>query len=45
MSKSSGKYYYENVLGNQNITAKTNVAWAADITTLELFRSQKAYVL
>jgi integrase/recombinase XerD len=44
MSKSSGKYYYENVLGNQNITAKTNVAWAADITTLELFRNQKAYV-
>jgi integrase/recombinase XerD len=38
------KYYYENVLANQNITAKTNVAWVADIKTLELFRNQKAHV-
>ena len=40
----SGKFYYENVLANQNITAKTNVAWVADITKLELYRGQKAYV-
>ena len=26
------KYYYENVLANQNITAKTNVAWVGEIT-------------
>jgi len=30
------KIYYENLLFNQNITAKPNVAWAADITLLEL---------
>lgn len=38
------KYYYENVLSNQNLTATTNVTWTADITTLKLFRNQKAYV-
>lgn len=38
------KYYYENLLSNQNLTAKTNIAWVADITTLRLFRDQKAYV-
>jgi hypothetical protein len=26
------KYYYENVLANENITTKTNIAWVADIT-------------
>ena len=30
------KYYYENKLSNQNLTAKPNVAWVADITSLEL---------
>ena len=38
------KYYYENILGNQNVTAKTNIVWVADITTLELFRGNKVYV-
>lgn len=38
------KYYYENLLSNQNLTAKTNVVWAADITVLNLFRDKKAYV-
>ena len=38
------KYYYENLLANQNVTAKTNIAWVADITTLKLIRDQKAYV-
>jgi len=38
------KYYYENLLANQNVTAKTNVAWVADITTLKLVRDKKAYV-
>jgi len=28
------KYYYENVLANENITAKTNIAWVADITEI-----------
>ena len=38
------KYYYENVLSNQNLTATTNITWVIDITTLRLFRGQKAYV-
>lgn len=42
--KSSSKFYYENHLFNQNQTAKPNVVWAADITTLKLFTNQKAYV-
>ena len=25
------KYYYENLLSNQNVTAMTNIAWVADI--------------
>ena len=32
------KYYYENLLANQNVTAKTNIAWVADITTLKLIK-------
>lgn len=39
-----GKYYYENVLSNQNVTAKTNIVWVADITTLNLSMGQKVYV-
>ena len=38
------KYHYENLLANQNIRAKTNIAWVADITTLKLIRDQKVYV-
>lgn len=38
------KYYYENVLANENITAKTNVAWVADITEIELDQQKKLYV-
>ena len=30
------KYYYENVLANENITAKPNLVWVADITTLRI---------
>jgi predicted transcriptional regulator len=30
------KYYYENILANENITAKTNISWVADITEVEL---------
>jgi transposase InsO family protein/integrase len=30
------KYYYENILASQNITAKPNVVWVADITTLRV---------
>ena len=38
------KHYYENVLASQNITAKTNVVWVADITTLDLAEEKKMYV-
>ena len=38
------KYYYENLLSNQNVTATTNIVWVADITTLRLFRGQKVFV-
>jgi len=38
------KYYYENLLSNQNVTATTNITWAADITMLRLLRGQKAFV-
>jgi integrase/recombinase XerD len=30
------KYYYNNLIANQNITAKPNIHWVADITTVEL---------
>jgi hypothetical protein len=30
------KYYYENVLASQDITAKPNLVWVADITTLRI---------
>jgi hypothetical protein len=30
------KYYYKDVLANQNIRAKPNIAWTAAITSIEL---------
>lgn len=38
------KYYYENILANQNYVARPNVAWAADITSFELNQGKKVYV-
>lgn len=38
------KFYYQNLLFNQNITAKPNIVWSADITSLELNNNQKLYV-
>ena len=32
------KFYYENMLANQNFTAKNNIVWACDITEIELNR-------
>ena len=37
-------FYYENVLASQNITAKSNVAWAADITEVDLNKQRKLYI-
>ena len=34
------KYYYENVLATENIPAKTNVTWVADITSFDPTVSQ-----
>jgi len=38
------KYYYENILAQQNYLAKPNVAWAADFTSFELSNGRKIYV-
>ena len=38
------KFYYENLLANQNKTAKTNVTWVADITEVELNQNKKLYI-
>ena len=38
------KYYYENVLANQNYVAKPNSVWVADITSFELDENKKVYV-
>lgn len=38
------KYYYENVLANENITVKTNISWVADITEIELDKQKKLHV-
>ena len=38
------KYYYENLLFNQNITAKPNIAWVCDITEVELDQNKKFYI-
>ena len=44
MKKNQQRYIYENKLANQNITAKVNIAWAADITFLELAEGKKIYI-
>ena len=38
------KYYYENILAQQNYVVKLNVAWAADFTSFELSNGRKIYV-
>lgn len=38
------KFYYENILANQNYTAKPNLVWVGDITSFELDQSKKVYV-
>jgi transposase InsO family protein len=40
----NGKYIYPNVLKNQNITAKNNIVWTADITHLKLEGGNKLEV-
>jgi hypothetical protein len=37
------RFYYENKLSNQNITAKPNIAWTADIMGHEDIRSTMYY--
>lgn len=39
------KFYYQNLLFNQNVTAKPNIVWSEDITSLELNHNQKLYVI
>jgi len=38
------KYYYSNLLANQNKTAKAKIAWVADITEIELNQHKKLYI-
>ena len=38
------KFYYENKLSNQNKTAKVNVVWVADITTIDLAENKKLHI-
>ena len=37
------KYYYENKLASQNMTAKPNIVWVADITTLKV-KDKKLFI-
>lgn len=37
------KYYYENILANQNYVAKPNSVWVVDITSFELDENKKVY--
>lgn len=38
------KFYYENLLQNQNHTARPNVAWVADITHLEIKERKEVFI-
>ena len=38
------KYYYSNLLANQNKTAKADIAWLTDITEIELDQNKKLYI-
>jgi transposase InsO family protein len=38
------RYYYSNLLTNQNITSRTNIVWGADITEIEIDQKKKFYV-
>lgn len=38
------KYYYSNLVANQNFTAKSNTVWVADITEIKLDKTKKFYV-
>ena len=38
------KYYYSNLLVNQNKTEKVNVAWVGDITEIDLDQNKKIYI-
>lgn len=38
------RFYYENILSNQNYIAKPNIVWVADITSFELDQGKKIYI-
>jgi len=38
------KFYYNNLLANQNITARSNLVWTADITDVKLTNDKKIYI-
>ena len=37
------RYYYQNILSNENHVAQPNLVWAADITSFKLDKSKKIY--
>lgn len=37
-------YFYSNLLSSQNITSRTNIIWAADITEIEIDQQNKVKV-
>ena len=38
------KYYYQNILQSQNVTAKPDIVWVADITTLETVKNYHVFL-
>ena len=44
MTAKLGKFYYENILASQNITARNNVVWAGDTSKLELYRNYRRFI-
>jgi len=44
MEDKKNRYFYQNLLANQNITAKNNIVWVADITSIKLSSDKKLFM-
>ena len=44
MKEINNRYFYQNILANQNVTAKNNVVWVADITAIKLNTDKKLFI-
>ena len=38
------KFYYDNLLANQNITARSNLVWVVDFTKIELNNDKQIHI-